>query len=139
MHQNGTPLKLKNAILAVIAMVTLTPGVQASTAHLHSAPPSIYEQISNRCMYVAASGVPKDSDENDITQATLLCINGAEHVITTREADNEYQRLTLAANVEEATTQKDADHAQLFLDAYDAGQIIGSDYEDDNVQGGQKE
>ncbi len=139
MHQNGTQLKMKITLLAMITLVALTPCAQASTAHIHPAPPSIYEQISNRCMYIAASGVPKDSNENDVTQAALLCINGAEHAITTGVASDEYQRLTLAANVEEATTQEDADHAQVFLDAYDAGQLIGRDYDDENVQGGKKE
>lgn len=136
-HMNTKPIiKIK---IAILAMATLTSYVQASTAHVHPAPPRIYEQISNRCMYIAASGMPKDSKENEVTQAALLCINGAEHVMTTRQGSDEYQRLTLAANVEDATTQQEADHAQLFLDAYDAGQLIGSDYEDDHVQGGKIE
>ncbi|MJS61846.1 hypothetical protein DOC35_19375 [Salmonella enterica subsp. enterica] len=116
---------MKTFIVAAIAAAILAPCAQAKT---HTPAPSLYEQIANRCMYIAATSTDAHAPETDITKAAMLCINGAEHVINHSEIAEVYQRETLATDVEQATTQEDATHAQLFLDAYDAGQLIGRAY-----------
>lgn len=118
---------MKPFIIAAIAAAIIAPSAQARPT-----PPGVYEQIANRCMYIVATNTPDHAPETDVTKAVMLCINGAEHAITRSELIEGNQRATLAADVERATTQADANHAQLFLDAYDAGQLIGRGYNESN-------
>lgn len=116
-------------IIAAIVTAAIAQGAQAKA---HPAQPGVYEQIGNRCVYIVAANTPDHAPEADITRAVMLCINGAERVITHGELVDASQRETLAADVEAATDQITANHAQMFLDAYDAGQLIGQGYAEPN-------
>lgn len=127
---------MKPFIIAAAVAAILAPCAQANAQNAHHIKPSLYEQIANRCMYIAATSTDNKAPEIDVMQAATLCIKGAEYVIAQSEVSDVYQRETLAADVEQATTQEDADHAQLFLNAYDAGRLIGRGYADTYAKGG---
>ncbi|MBZ0059600.1 MULTISPECIES: hypothetical protein [unclassified Leclercia] len=114
-------------IASVAALLALS-----AQANVHRSATALYEQIANRCMYIAATRTPADTPEADLTHAAMLCVNGAEHAINNSELIEAYQRNTLAEDVEQATDQPAANRAQLFLDAYDAGQVIGRGYIEPN-------
>ena len=120
---------MKPFIIAAVAAAIIAPAAQA---HAFRPTPGAYEQIANRCMFIAATSTPTHAPETDITRAAMLCVNGAEHAITHTEVSEAYQREALAADVEQATDQTTASHAQLFLDAYDAGALIGRGYTEPN-------
>lgn len=118
---------MKPFIIAAIAAAVIAPATQAQ-AKTHRPSPKAFEWITKRCLYIAVTHAPEKVTESDITRATLLCVNGAEQTIEHTTDAEAYQRDALTVDVEQATDQETADHAQLFLDAYDAGRVIGRGY-----------
>lgn len=109
---------MKPFIVATLAAAILAPCAQASAK----------EEIANRCMYVAASLTHSRDGANAIEQAASYCIEAARLTRTDNEIIDAYLRGRLADDVEQAQTQSIADDAQINLDAYDQGRLIGASY-----------